>query len=128
VARAEDFAPTLARIGEARPDAMLVAAESLILSHRATVIEFAARARLPALYSFAGLVREGALLCFSSQPLAFFIRSAEYVDKILRGANPAELPVEQPTTFTLEVNLAAARAIGFEVPRAILDRADEIVE
>ena len=128
VARIEDFAPTLARIGEARPDAMLVAVESLLLANRATVIEFAQRTRLPALYSFAGLAHDGALISFSSATLPFFVRSAEYVDKILRGANPAELPVEQPTQFTLEVSLAAARAIGLEVPRAILDRADEIIE
>ena len=59
---------------------------------------------------------------------AFFTRTGDFVDKILRGADPAELPVEQPTKFTLAVNLRSARAIGIDVPRALLDRADEIIE
>jgi putative ABC transport system substrate-binding protein len=128
VARPEELEPTMARIGDLRPDAMLVMIDSFMFFHRAAVIEFAARARLPAIYSWEGLVRDGGLMSYASDARVYYPRAADYVDKILRGANPAELPIEQPTAFALAVNLRAARAIGLEVPRAILDRADEIVE
>ena len=128
VARIEDFAPTLARIGDARPDALLVGVEALISSQRATVIGFAERSRLPALYTNDLMIQDGALMSYGPDTAAFFARTADFVDKILRGANPAELPVEQPTTFSLAVNLRTARALGIEVPRIILDRADEVIE
>ena len=128
VSSPEEYAPTLARIAEARPDALLVVVESLLMSRRHDVIEWAIRARLPALYSMDGLAREGALMTYGPEALHFFVRSAGFVDRILRGAKPSDLPVEQPTTFALQVNLATARAMGFEFPRAILDRADEVIE
>ena len=128
VATGDEIASTLGRIGAARPDALLVAADPLTFQNRAEILRFAIESRLPAVYQLTQITRDGGLASYSTNLEAHYPRAAEYVDKILRGAKPADLPVEQPTLLELVVNLRTARAIGFEIPRAILDRADEVIE
>ena len=128
VTTGDEIVPTLGRIRATRPDALLVAADPLTFQNRAEILRFAIESRLPAVYQMTQMARDGGLASYSTNFEAHYPRAAEYVDKILRGAKPADLPVEQPTVIELAVNLRTARAMGFEVPRVILDRADEIIE
>jgi putative ABC transport system substrate-binding protein len=91
------------------------------------VIELAARQRLPAVYADAELVRLGGLAAYSPDARAQLRRAAHYVDRILKGAKPAELAVEQPTKFELAVNLKTAKALGLAIPAAVLIRANEVI-
>ena len=92
------------------------------------IVTFATASNLPALFSEKEVVEAGGLIAYGPSIPASFRRAAAYVDKILRGAKPADLPVEQPTTFELAVNLQTARAIGVTIPTSILVRADEVIE
>ena len=92
------------------------------------IVTFAAAAHLPALFPEREVAEAGGLIAYGPSIPASFRRAAAYVDKILRGAKPADLPVEQPTTFELVVNLQTARAIGVTIPTSILLRADEVIE
>ena len=96
--------------------------------HRAPIISAAARNNVPAVYSLSLLAREGGLVSYGSDSVDNFRRAASYVDRILRGANPAELPVQFPTKFKMTVNLKTAKALGLTVPQSILLRADEVIE
>ena len=82
---------------------------------------------MPAVYEFAEFARAGGLIAYSASVRALFERAAIYVDKILKGANPADLPVEQPTTFELVINQRAAKALGIAIPHSLLLRADEVI-
>jgi putative ABC transport system substrate-binding protein len=97
-------------------------------AHRAPIISVAARTNVPAVYSQSFLARDGGLLSYGPDPVDLFRRAATYVDRILRGAKPAELPVQLPTKFEMVVNLKTAKALGLTVPQSILLRADEIIE
>jgi putative ABC transport system substrate-binding protein len=90
--------------------------------------ELAARARLPAIYITADLVRAGGLMSYGPNFLELFRRAATYVDLLLKGAAPADLPVEQPTKFELVINLRTAKALGLTIPESVLVRADEIIQ
>jgi len=127
VTRDEDFPSAFATIRNMRPDALLVMDEALIGKHRAEVITFAATARLPACYGQASLVRDGGLVCYGPLLLEHYVMAAGYVDRILKGANPADLPVEQPTRFELVVNLKTATALGLTTPQSVMVRADEVI-
>jgi putative ABC transport system substrate-binding protein len=111
-----------------RVDAMLVVTDPLTLRHRDAIVKGARDHRVPAVYEFAEFARAGGLVAYSASIPALFERAATYVDKILKGANPADLPVEQPTKFELVVNDHAARDLGLAVPQALLLRADEKVQ
>jgi len=111
-----------------RPDALLVMNEPLIGKHRAEVIAFAASARLPACYGEAYMVRDGGLVCYGPLLLEHYVMAAGYVDRILKGAKPADLPVEQPTRFELVINLRTAKALGVSIPQSLLLRADEVIQ
>jgi len=108
-------------------DAMLVVTDPLTLRHRDAIVKGAADNRIPAVYEFAEFARAGGLVAYSASIPALFERAAVYVDKILKGARPGDLPVEQPTKFELVVNERAARDLGLAVPQALLLRADEKV-
>jgi putative tryptophan/tyrosine transport system substrate-binding protein len=98
------------------------------LGNRKLIIALAARHRLPAVYSDRYFVESGGLLSFGNNSADLFRRAASYVDLILKGAKPADLPVQLPTKFELLVNLRAAKAIGLPIPEAFLARADEVIE
>ena len=125
---AAEVAPALARVAAAGPEVLLVVGDPVVVARREEIIGFAARARLPALYGLAGMARDGGLMAYAANFKSHAGRVGDFVDKILRGASPADLPVEQPTAFELVVNLRAARDIGLEVPRTLLERADEVIE
>jgi putative tryptophan/tyrosine transport system substrate-binding protein len=123
-----DFAAVFAAATADRPDALLTLGSPTTLIYRAQIIEFAARARLPAMYDKKESVIDGGLMAYIPSPLEHWRRTAAYVDKIFKGANPADLPVEQPTKFELVVNLTTARSLGLTIPHFLLLRTDEVIE
>ena len=98
------------------------------LKHRKRIVDFAARQRLPAIYEAREFVETGGLVSYGPSLLAMQRRAAEYVDRIFKGAKPADLPVEQPTKFILVINLITARALALTMPPALLALADEVIE
>jgi putative ABC transport system substrate-binding protein len=96
--------------------------------HRELLIALARKYRLPAIYPFRFFAADGGLIAYGVDTSEVFRRSASYVDRILKGANPADLPVQQPTKFELAINLKTAAALGLEVPPTLLARADEVIE
>ena len=125
---AADIEPALERIRAAGAEAMIVLPDGLVMQHRKRIIEFAALQRIPAISGWSEFARSGGTMTYGPNLKASFQRLAVYVDKILKGANPAELAIEQPTKFELVINLKAAKAIGLEVPAILLGRADEVIE
>jgi putative ABC transport system substrate-binding protein len=97
-------------------------------SHRAPIISAAARNNVPAVYSLSDFAKDGGLLSYAVDRVDSFRRAASYVDRILRGAKPGDLPVQFPTKYELVVNLKAAKALGLTVPQSILLRAEEVIE
>jgi putative ABC transport system substrate-binding protein len=129
VARADDLVETFAAMSRARVGAILVRADLLVLEpNRSQIAALAARHRLPAMYPWRVYVDVGGLMSYAESIPAFHHRSATYVDRILKGAKPAELPVEQPAKFELVVNLKTARALDLTLPHDFLLRADEVIE
>ena len=124
----DDFEQAFATMNRERPDAILMISDSLTMLNRKRVFEFAAAHRLPAIYEFDFVVREGGLMSYSMDLEEAFGRVAVLVARILKGAKPAELPFEQPTRFRFVLNLKTAKAIGLEVPPTVLARADEVIE
>ena len=127
VRRAEDIAPAFEAL-KPEADALYVVGAPLLDSNRPRIIEPALRARLPTIFSNRYAVRAGALMSYGADFSDLFRRSADLVDKILRGAKPSDIPVEQPTKFELVINLKTARALGLTVPETLLARADEVIE
>jgi putative tryptophan/tyrosine transport system substrate-binding protein len=127
IRRAEDIAPAFATL-TGRADALYVCAEPLVNANRTRINSFAQGARLPTIYGFREYVEAGGLLSYGANVPDLFRRAAEIVDKILRGAKPADIPVEQPTKFDLVINLTTAKALGIDVPPTLLARADEVIE
>lgn len=124
----DDFEAAFAAMTRQRPDAMFVVTDALTNLNRKRVVEFAARQRIPAMYELGVIVREGGLMSYGPNPDDMFRRAAAYVDRILKGAKPSELPAEQPTTYYFTVNLKTAAAIGLTIPPAVLLRADQVIE
>ncbi len=124
----DDFAKAFAWEAQDRADALLVMADPLTIFHRDRIVEDAARLRLPAIYEVGAFVRVGGLLSYGPSISENFRRAATYVDKILKGAKPADLPVEQPTKFELVINLKTAKALGLTIPQSVLIRADEVIQ
>ena len=127
IRRAEDIAPAFEGIGS-RADALYVSTDALLGSNRASVAALALAARLPTIATVKGYVEAGILMAYGPNNSDLFRRAGDYVDKILRGAKPADLPVEQPTKFELVVNLKTAKALGLELSPMLLARADEVIE
>jgi putative ABC transport system substrate-binding protein len=127
IRRAEDIAPAFEGLKD-RADALYVVVDGLVGANHARINTFALSVRLPTIYNTGAYVAAGGLMSYGPNFPDLFRRAAEIVDKILRGANPADLPVEQPTKFDLVINLTTARALGLKIPEAFLLRANEVIE
>jgi putative tryptophan/tyrosine transport system substrate-binding protein len=127
IRRAEDIAPAFEAL-KGRADALYVVGDALVITHRVRINTLALIARLPTIYFVREYVEAGGLMSYGPSFPDLFRRAADYVDKILRGAKPGEIPVEQPTKFDLAINLTTAKALGLTIPESFLLRADEIVE
>jgi putative ABC transport system substrate-binding protein len=123
-----EFDNAFAAIINARVDALMVFGDPTLVAHKARIINFAARHHLPAIYGTEDHAEAGGLITYAPDYAAQFRRGAFYVDKILKGTKPADLPVEQPTKFELAINLKTAKALGLQIPPALLIRADEVIE
>jgi putative ABC transport system substrate-binding protein len=123
-----DYVQAFASMAAQRPDALLVAAHTLFMRDRRQIIDLAAKTRLPAIYEWREQVKDGGLISYSTDQYGLYRRLASYIDRILKGARPADLPVEQPTKFTLAINLSTAKALGLSLPQSLLLRADEVIE
>jgi putative ABC transport system substrate-binding protein len=110
-----------------RTDALLVLANAVLTTHRRQVADLAVKSRLPAIYYAAEFVEDGGLITYGVSFADLFRRAATYVDKILKGAKPADIPVEQPTKFEFIINLKAAKQIGVTIPPNVLARADKVI-
>ncbi len=124
----DDFETAFAAVTRERAGALLVAADGMFLLHRARIADLAAKTRLPAMYGLREYVDAGGLVVYGPSLRENFRRAATYVDKILKGAKPADLPVEQPTKFELVINLKTAKALGLTIPPSLLLRADELIK
>jgi ABC-type uncharacterized transport system substrate-binding protein len=126
IQRAKDITPFAALNPQA--DALYVVADALVTSNRTRILTLALAARLPMIFNDRDAVQAGGLMSYGTSNAKRFARAADYVNKILRGANPGDLPVEQPTQFDLTINLTTAKALGLTVPDSLLARADEVIE
>jgi putative ABC transport system substrate-binding protein len=127
IRRAEDIAPAFEEL-KGRADALYVCIDTVLFAHRIRINTLALSARLPTMLSNREYVEAGGLMSYGPNFLDLFRRAGDYVDKILRGAKPGEIPVEQPTKFDLIINLTTAKALGITVPATLLARADEVIE
>ena len=109
-------------------DGLMMTAESVLVVHSAQIIEFAARLRLPAVYQYPTQVKNGGLMAYDANIADLHKSAALYVDKILKGAKPSDLPIQQPAKLSLVINLKAAKTLGLELPQSLLTRADEVIE
>ena len=123
----DDFDRVFAELAREQADALVVGGSSTYLAHRARLAEMALKAGMPTMCSFRESVEAGGLMAYAVNMADFVGHAAVYVDKILRGARPADLPIEQPTRFELIINLKAAKALGITIPHALLVRADEVL-
>ena len=123
-----DFAAAFKTLRDAKPDALDVFLDPITGQHRAQIIAFAAAAKLPTIYGGRQHVREGGLISYGIDFSAHYPIAADYVSRILKGAKPGDLPVQQPTRFELAVNLKTARALGLTVPQSVLLLADEVIQ
>jgi len=124
----EDFDTAFAAMTRNRPDAFFLVTDALTILNRKRIIDFAAAHRIPAMYEFDFLVRDGGLMSYGWDLDDNLRRAAVYIDKILKGAKPGDLPVEQPTRFYLLINLKTAKALGLTIPPSLLQRADEVIQ
>jgi putative ABC transport system substrate-binding protein len=127
IRQAEDIAPAVEAL-KGRADALYVVIDPLVITHRVRINTLALGARLPTMHGLREQAEAGGLLSYAANFPDLFRRTGDFVDKILRGAKPADLPVEQPTKFDLIVNLTTAKALGLTIPEAFLLRADEVIE
>ncbi|HKQ67508.1 MAG TPA: ABC transporter substrate-binding protein [Methylomirabilota bacterium] len=121
------LAPAFEAMQRKRADALMLVADPALFTERPLIVELAAKHRLPAIYETRGWAESGGFLSYGPRSQDRFQRMAVYVDRILRGANPGDLPIERPTTFELIVNLKTAQALGLTIPQSVLVRADEII-
>ena len=128
VSRPEDIEPTFARMRRDRPDGLLVATTGVLFPYRDRVAKLAVEHALPMMAAFKEFPRAGSLLSYGPDIAAIYRRAPAIVDKIVKGTPPGEIPVEQPTTYELVLNLMTAKALGITVPPTLLARADEVIE
>jgi len=123
-----DFEDAFASVTKGRPEALLVLADTVTLGQRNRIVQFAEANRIPAIYEVRGFVDAGGLMAYGIDLSDQYPRVAIYVDRILKGAKPADLPVEQPSKFEFVINLKTARALSLTIPASLLMRADQVIE
>ncbi len=128
VRKPAEFPRAFEAAGAGRAEALFVTAQPFTNQHRAQILDLVAKHRLPAIYTLRGFVDAGGLMSYGPSQADQYRRAATYVDRILKGARPADLPVEQPTKFELVINLKTARALGLTIPAGLLQRADQVIE
>jgi ABC-type uncharacterized transport system substrate-binding protein len=124
----DDLAPLIAKATRERADALLVFAHAFAFVHRDRIVELSARQRLPTMFGWREFADVGGLMSYGPNVHAMLRRASGYVDRILKGAKPGDLPIEQPTTFELVINLKTAKALGLTIPQTLLLRADHVIE
>jgi putative ABC transport system substrate-binding protein len=124
----DEFERAFSAISREAPDALLVSTSSIIIDHRARIAEFAAKRRLPTMYAQSRFLDAGGLMSYEMDKKDLGRRAATYVDKILKGAKPADLPVEQPTKFDFVINLKTAKALGLTIPPEVLFQATKVIK
>jgi putative ABC transport system substrate-binding protein len=124
----EEIEPAFRAMSQARADALFVLIDSMFFTHRGRLADLSVRHRLPSMYGFGEHAKAGGLMAYGVKLADAYRQVAGYVDKLLRGANPADLPVEQPTKFELVINLKTAKALGLTIPPSLLQRADEVIQ
>jgi putative tryptophan/tyrosine transport system substrate-binding protein len=122
------FEQAFATVIRERPNGLTVNSDTLFLDNQSRILDFVTKARIPAMYPYREFVEAGGLMYYGPNYPDLFRRAATYVDKILKGAKPTDLPVEQPTKFELVINLKTAQALGITVPQSLIARADELIE
>jgi putative ABC transport system substrate-binding protein len=125
---AQEIERAFSDVARSRAGAILTVADAFLWSQRARIVSVAARHRLPGIYPEGEFVEEGGLMAYGPNVRDNFRRAADYVDKILKGAKPSDLPVEQPTKFELVINLKTAKALGVTIPQSLLLRADQVIQ
>jgi putative ABC transport system substrate-binding protein len=128
VQRLEDFDRGFTAIASRRPGALLVHADPLTYTRRGEIVATAARQHIPDVYAFREATDEGGLMSYGVNIPGLYRRAAYFVDRILKGAQPRDLPVEQPTQFELVINMKTAKALGLTIPPSVLGRADQVIE
>jgi putative ABC transport system substrate-binding protein len=123
----KEIGPAFSAVSRAHAQALYIIEDPLFFTHRMTLLKLASKARLPVIYAYKAFADEGGLMSYGTSLSDLMRRSAWYVDKILKGAKPGDLPIEQPTKFELVVNLKTAKALGLTIPESILLRADEVI-
>jgi len=122
-----DFDSAFGAAKKGGAEALIELPSSFLATHRKSLVDLAAKSRLPAMYEHSGFANDGGLMSYGPNLPDIYRRAATYVDKILKGAKPANLPVEQPTKFELIINLKAAKQIGLTIPPNVLARADRVI-
>ena len=128
IRRSDELDSAFTAIASARPHALVVIADRFLLSHRKQIVEFAAVKRLPTMYPYREYVDAGGLMSYAPSNIELFLGTAIYVDKILKGAKPGDLPIQEPTKFELVINLKTAKALGLDVPLHLQQLANEMIE
>jgi putative tryptophan/tyrosine transport system substrate-binding protein len=128
VRRSEDFGPAFEAAKKQHVDVIVVISDGLMHNHRRHIVELAKQYRLPAVYAAREFVETGGLMCYGVSYPDMYSQAAIYVDKILKGAKPADLPVAEPTKFELVINLKTAKALGLTIPPSLLARADQVIQ
>ena len=125
--RPNDLDRALGTVNAAHPDGLVFIVDRFLASYRAAIVQFVATNRLPGMFPYPEFAQEGGLMSYGPDYADMFRRTATYVDKILKGAKPGDLPIEQPATFELVLNLKTAKAIGVTIPQSLLARADKVI-
>jgi putative ABC transport system substrate-binding protein len=123
-----DLEGALATIKAAHPDGLVVLPDRVLLASRKSIVQFAVKNRLPSMFPFREFAEEGGLMAYAPDLLGIYRRAGSYVDKIVKGAKTADLPVEQATKFELVVNLTTAKALGLTIPQSLLLQADQVIQ
>jgi putative tryptophan/tyrosine transport system substrate-binding protein len=127
IRRGEDIAPSFEGL-KARADILFVCSDPLAIANRNRISSFALASRLPTMYGFREFVEAGGLICYGPNVTSLFRRAGDFVDRVLRGTKPADIPIEQPTKFDFVINVTTAKAIGLTIPDNLLALADEVIE